>query len=86
MFQTWTRDDDLRPVAQSNGYEDFLLELHKKFVTTVLEIEQSNKALFDVLVQDPDVREQVMLYYAPQAFNVLRETTSGHEQAADSEA
>lgn len=74
------RDDDLRPVAQSNGYENFLLEFHKKFVTTVLEIEQSNKALFDVLVQDPTVREQVTSYYAPQVFSALRETGGGPER------
>jgi len=50
---------------------DFLLEFNKKFVTTVLEIEQT-KALFDVLVTDPEVRAAVLFYYAPQVFHALR--------------
>ena len=83
VFQTWTRDEDLRPVAQSNSYEDFLLEFHKKFVTTVLEIEQTNKALFDVLIQDPQVREEVMSFYAPQVFHALRLSDPESEAAGE---
>jgi hypothetical protein len=54
------------------GGVDFLLEFNKKFVTTVLEIEQTNKAPFDVLVTDPEVRAEVLSYYSPQVFHALR--------------
>lgn len=74
IFHSWLRDDDLKPVAEANSYEDFLLEFQKKFVTTVLGIEESNKALFDVLVTDVSIREQVLAHYAPQVFHSLRST------------
>jgi type I restriction enzyme R subunit len=74
-----TQDDELRPVAASNTYEDFLLEFKKQMIGTLLGVEKSNRELFDALIQDKELRDQLGDYYAPQVFHALREQRPGDQ-------
>jgi hypothetical protein len=73
-METLKQDDDLRPVARSNSYDDFLLEFKKLMIGTLPGVEKSNSALFQALLQDADLREKLGAHYGPEVFAALRNT------------
>lgn len=74
VMETLKQDDDLRPVARSNSYDDFLLEFKKLMIGTLLGVEKSNSALFQALLQDAELREKLGEHYGPEVFAALRNT------------
>jgi type I restriction-modification system DNA methylase subunit len=73
VMETLKDDENLRPVARSNSYSDFLLEFKRgSLIHALLGVEKSNKELFDALLQDQSLLEQLGDYYAPSVFDALR--------------